>query len=178
MLSWGRVHKRHSQGDTQTSQPEETTSLTSALDETALQWILEFQTSLEWLKKKVVKLQAALDAEQTQPPDALEKEKQNMTHTEHNLNHQPTMKVRSDDRPECKDIEEHQEEERWIPKTDMKGNLETLVSEDPQSGQCNGLTIQWSKVTSEEENPQMSSFRFKAPKGSSNIEEHQEWKTT
>src|SRR5882724_13653341 len=43
------------------TQPNDTTSSTSAPDETALQQILEFQTSLEQLEKKVVKLQAALD---------------------------------------------------------------------------------------------------------------------
>ena len=60
-----------------------------------------------------------------------------MTCTEHNLNQWPTMKVRSDDRLECKDIKEHWEEERQIPNTNMKGDLETLASKDPQSGQCN-----------------------------------------
>src|SRR5882724_10683827 len=156
------------------TQPNDTTSSTSTPDETALQQILEFQTSIERLKKKVAKLRATLDAEKTQPLDPLEKEKQNMTCTEHNLNQWPTMKVRPNDGWECKDFEDHWEEEGWIPNTHTKGDLETLVSEDPQSRQCNGLTIKQSKAMNEEENPQMTPSSSKAPKMSPNLE-HIAW---
>ena len=48
------------------------------------------------------------------------------------------------------------------------------MSKDIQFGQCNRLTKIWSRVASEEENLQTNCFRPKAPKGSSNVKDHQE----
>src|SRR5882724_11566610 len=64
--------------------------------------------------------------------------------------------------------------EGWLPNMDVKSSWETLVSEDLQFGQCNRLTKMQSRASSEEENSQTSSFRPKAPKGSSNVKDHQE----
>jgi len=84
------------------------------------------ETCLDQFKKKVTKLHPGCTrCWEDSAPDALEKENQNMTCTKHNLNQQPTMKIRSDDGQECKDIECHWEErDRFPTPTQMwPGNL-------------------------------------------------------
>jgi len=106
-----------------------------------------------------MKLQAALEAEKMQPSDILEKEKQNMTHTERNLNSQPAMKTRLDDRWDCKGSErtrgpllkdnEHRHEshatedhhkEELLTNTNLKDDPGTSVSDEHQPGHGENLT--------------------------------------
>src|SRR5882672_8350673 len=127
---------------------------------------------------QVAKLQAALEAEKLQPSDGPEKEKQNKTRTEHDLNPRPAMKARSDDGPDCEGGErargpqlkanerrhesraaKDRHEDGQLLNADAKGNLETLVSEDLQPGQDNRLTKIRSRAASEEDQLQGEALR-------------------